>query len=231
MEDFVISILGSNAVGKVILLIIGIIIIVLAVLEKTTDIFSGYSERKEKKKEAAMRKALENEKFRENIDKIVTEVPKLSEQITNINSQIESYVSRESTIEETQKMCIEKIEKLQSDLDELRKSSDTKDAEITQHLQTTTDTINTMQENMKDVSEKVGLIIDADVDEFRIYLMQCYNKYVIGNERMPRQEKQILKAKFKRYKSEGGNGWAESLMHELDEVDAEYDIRSAKNTK
>ena len=231
MEDFVISILGSNAVGKVILLIIGIIIIVLAVLEKTTDIFSGYSERKEKKKEAAMRKALENEKFRENIDKIVTEVPKLSEQITNINSQIETYVSRESTIEETQKTFIAKIEKLQTDLDELRKSSDSKDDEITQHLQTTTDTINTMQENMKDVSEKVGLIIDADVDEFRIYLMQCYNKYVIGNERMPRQEKQILKAKFKRYKSEGGNGWAESLMHELDEVDAEYDIRSAKNNK
>ena len=56
--------------------------------------------------------------------------------------------------------------------------------------------------------------------------MNIYNEYVRGNKKIPLQLKQVLRTRFKRYKAEGGNGWAQSLMCEIMKLDTEYDIQN-----
>ena len=80
--------------------------------------------------------------------------------------------------------------------------------------------------SLNDISEKVNLIIESDTDEFRIYLMNIYNEYTRGNKKIPLQLKQVLRTRFKRYRAEGGNGWAQSLMDEIMKLDTEYDIQN-----
>ena len=226
MEEEAFKVLSEIPYGKIILAVVALIIIALAILEKTTNLFSGAKERAEQRRKTALEKAMADQKFRENINTIVQEVPKMNGRMSSVNSQINSFLTRESSLEETQQMCINMISDLKKDITNLKDLSDKKDELLTQQLQETTKTMAELSASLNDISEKVNLIIESDTDEFRIYLMNIYNEYARGNKKIPLQLKQVLRTRFKRYRAEGGNGWAQSLMDEIMKLDTEYDIQN-----
>ena len=226
MEEEAFKVLSEIPYGKIILAVVALIIIALAILEKTTNLFSGAKERAEQRRKTALEKAMADQKFRENINTIVQEVPKMNGRMSSVNSQINSFLTRESSLEETQQMCINMISDLKKDITNLKDLSDKKDELLTQQLQETTKTMAELSASLNDISEKVNLIIESDTDEFRIYLMNIYNEYARGNKKIPLQLKQVLRTRFKRSKAEGGNGWAQSLMDEIMKLDTEYDIQN-----
>ena len=169
MEEEAFKVLSEIPYGKIILAVVALIIIALAILEKTTNLFSGAKERAEQRRKTALEKAMADQKFRENINTIVQEVPKMNGRMSSVNSQINSFLTRESSLEETQQMCINMISDLKKDITNLKDLSDKKDELLTQQLQETTKTMAELSASLNDISEKVNLIIESDTDEFRIY--------------------------------------------------------------
>ena len=98
MEEEAFKVLSEIPYGKIILAIVALIIIALAILEKTTNLFSGAKERAEQRRKAALEKAMADQKFRENINTIVQEVPKMNGRMSSVNSQINSFLTRESSL-------------------------------------------------------------------------------------------------------------------------------------
>lgn len=238
MEEFFINTMQSFPFGKVLLVIIGLSIIILPILEKTCSLFSGAAERKkkkleavEKKQEEATKKALEQEKFKNDITTMVEEVPKLNSQIGMITDQLQSFTDLTQKMAESTIICNQKLEKLQEDISEIRNTSNTNDEEIVKNLASTNKAVTELSEKMESVNTQVSFMIESDIDEFRTHLMNCYTKYVINGEPLDRQTKQILKTKFKRYAKEGGNGWAAELMDELLKVDVQVDFANISSNQ
>lgn len=231
MEEFFINTLQSFTFGKFLLVVIGLAIIILPILEKTCSLFSGAAERKEKKleaaekkKQAAIKQALDQEKFKTDITTMVEEVPKLNNQIGAITDQLQSFSDLTQKMTESQIHCNQALERLQEDISEIRNTSNANDDEIVQKLASTNQAVSSLADKMESMNTQVSLMIESDIDEFRTHLMNCYTKYVINQEPMDRQTKQILKTKFKRYTKEGGNGWAAELMDEIEKVDVQLDF-------
>lgn len=228
--DKVIEILVQSALGRFVLVILGVAVISIPLLEKTFNIFSGAKDRKAKRQQELLEKEIESEKFRRNIENFVEQVPILSSQIEEMGKRMEEFNNRESTIEESQSKLIDKVEEIEKSIRQLKQDSDRKDNELQSKLDITVNQVASLDSSMQKVSSNTDLMIESDLDEFRTYIMGCHTKYVVGREPLDRHTKQIMKTKYRRYKKEGGNGWAESLMEELDELPVTEDFGDSLET-
>lgn len=72
-----------------------------------------------------------------------------------------------------------------------------------------------IHQNLETVTKQVGMIVESDLDDFRSYLIEMHNRHVYDHEPMTKRDIEIFCMKFKKYKAEGGNGWAEKMYFEV----------------
>ncbi len=75
--------------------------------------------------------------------------------------------------------------------------------------------VKVVSDNLRTVVDKVNVMVESDLDSFRNYLLSSYKKYVQDKQLLTKDEIELLCMGFKKYKKEGGNGWAEKLYYEI----------------
>ena len=81
------------------------------------------------------------------------------------------------------------------------------------------ETFNSLQNNLKSLSEQVKLLIDSDKDDIKSYIVERHHYFCYDQKYIDDYSLDCLERRFKHYANEGGNSYIEDLMKDLRTLD------------
>ena len=175
-------------------------------------------------KEQKIQKEIEDREFKQHVADITTNMPDIYKRLDSAVRDIETVVEASKLNEEKEERMESVLEKMAEDLNTLSKQSKERDDHLSENSKTNRkniayliERVNNLTTTVENMDRKVKLLVDGDIDDFRTFLLQVYNQCITGDHMLSKREVSILKAKYIRYRAEGGNGWAKRLMCEMAE--------------
>lgn len=200
-EEIFMAWLQSVPGGGTVIILIATVVVLSPVFKKLSTGFEEYKKQKAEKEKEKLQNMIAEKEFRENVNSIITKLPGLDERIEKMSSDVEALGGIKDTLVESVK--------------ELEKSSTREDKEIRKSLGDTQEIVMSMFQDVRGLSDKVDVMIRGDRDEFRAYIMRLYNEHVMRCDPMTPEDVEILRIRYKKYKRENGNGWAEEFYNKI----------------
>ena len=213
----------------VIVLVIGVLLVpsLVSIGDFATSVRNRFSEivnNSKQRKEEKLQRELEERAFRQNVNDIMTNIPDIYAKINSVVHDIDTVISSSKENNEIHEKFEATLSRLAIDIEQLSERSDTTDNELSAHSKINRDNIeylinrvDKLTSTVENMDDKVKLLVDGDIDDFRTFLIQVYNQCIAGDHVLTKREISVLKNKYERYRAEGGNGWAKRLMEELAE--------------
>lgn len=211
----IVDTISKTRVGVYVLCLSLLIVVIFPIIKWTYPIIQEKKEKKKKQEEENKRSKEEEKEFRKNMNRVIEHLPELDTQVSVLASEVNSLNSLKTDLAETTETFKKSIETLSQDIQKISSASDTGDEKITNELKETREMVKELASTTMTIKSNVDVMLESDVNEFRLYLTQLHDKYINNNETMPRGVKQELRIKFNSYRKKGGNGWAEEMYNEL----------------
>lgn len=183
-------------------------------------------DRKKQEDEDRLQQIAEEREFRRKVTEIMDSYPKMAEEITTLSEAAlelkrtnKGLSNARNELADNITSLTKKVDKLGEDVARLEKASTVGDERLRK-------SINAIDTNLESVTKSVNMIIESDLDEFRGYLIDMHNEHVYGNKPLTKRDIEVFCLKFKKYKSEGGNGWAERMYYEILQSETEDGMRA-----
>ena len=157
----------------------------------------------------------EDRRFRQQVASIVDQIPDIYNKINSVVSDMDNIVSTSREISNRNHELEETIQTINDKLENMSEITTTNDNKLSENSIKNREKIDHLVDLMGELNVKVRLLVDGDLDNFRMYLMQIYNQSIIGPTLLTKRDISIMKTKYKRYRAEGGNGWAKQMMEEI----------------
>ena len=190
------------------------------VIEYIKQAISSFRRRSEKRRA----REEEDKRFREQVATIVDQIPDMYSKINTVVSDMSGVLNTSKEISERNKELETTIDKINERLETIAQISDANDTKLSEDSIKNREKIDHLLDLMGELNIKVRLLVDGDLDNFRTYLMQIYNQSIIGPTLLTKRDISMMKAKYKRYRAEGGNGWAKRMMDEIIESIEDEDL-------
>lgn len=183
-------------------------------------------ERKKKEDEERLQQIVEEREFRKKVTTIMEVLPEMTNRINDLTDTAKILKETNEKSTDTHDSLTKSIAALDEKVDKLDKKMGNIENSSSRGDEALRSSISQITIDLQAVTGKVDMIIESDLDAFRNYLIDMYHRHVYDHEPMEKRDIELLCMKFKKYKREGGNGWAEKLYFEILQCDTTGGIRA-----
>lgn len=214
MNDYLTQELSKTQEGSIILIIVALLVLAVTIGKKVVTvaievykrlkifILDQHEEEEEKQNtsEKIQELSVDLKEVRDDLKTVTKALSALTDQINEEKKEREALKGR--------------LVKVEDNVSDMSKSTEATNKQVLELLNDHHDEIKLISEKVSEISQSIPMLIESDVESFRAYLIETYERCKLTNS-INIYTLQTLSKRFENYRREGGNTWAEALIGEI----------------